>query len=144
MKRLVNSGAPILALFGTLLFCAAALADPPADVKAVYTAWDRAFNDHDAKRIAAIFTEDAVLIPPSHKIIKGSRAVENFFRGNFEIDVTSHNLELIEVVTSDTHTIVALAKWLAKFSGETFDGTVTHVFQKQPDGTLKIRLHTFN
>jgi len=121
-----------------------AVADPTADVKAVYAAWDRAFNDHDAKRIAAFFTEDAVLIPPSHKIIQGSGAVENFFSGNFDIDVNSHDLELIEVVTSDTHTIVALAKWSAKFSGETFAGTVTHVFQKQPDGTLKIRLHTFN
>jgi uncharacterized protein (TIGR02246 family) len=101
MKRLVNSGTSTLALCGILLFSAVALADPAADVKAVYAAWDTAFNDHDAKRIAALYTKDAVLVPPSHAIIKGSNAVEDFFRGNFDIEVASHNSEVVEVVASD-------------------------------------------
>ena len=45
--------------------------------------------------------------------------------------------------------IVAAAKWSAHgkdASGApaTFGGVATHVFEKQPDGSLKLKLHTFN
>jgi ketosteroid isomerase-like protein len=26
----------------------------------------------------------------------------------------------------------------------TFSGVATHIFEKQPDGSLKLKLHTFN
>jgi uncharacterized protein (TIGR02246 family) len=145
MKRLVNSGASILALCGALLFCSVALADPATDVKAVYAAWDTAFNDRDAKRVAALYTHDAVLISPSHTIIKGSGAVEDFFRSLFDVGVSSHNIQLVEVVASNADMIAAVAKWSASFNdGTSADVTVAHVFQKQPDGTLKLKLQTFN
>ena len=45
--------------------------------------------------------------------------------------------------------IVAAAKWSAQgkdASGApaSFGGVATHVFEKQADGTLKLKLHTFN
>src|SRR5262245_32169273 len=145
MKRLVSSGTSILALCGTLLFCAVALADPAADVKAVYTAWDAAFSARDAKRVAAFYTKDAVFVPQSHTIIKGSGALENFVQGLFDIGITSHRLELIEVVSSNTHMIIVLGKWSARLKDGTVDeGIVAQVFQKQPDGLLKIKFQIVN
>ena len=145
MKRLVSLGTSTLALCGALFFYAVALADPAADVKAVYAAWDAAFSARDAKRVAAFYTKDAVFVPQSHAIIKGSGAIENFVQGLFEIDITSHKLELIEVVTSNTRMIVVLGKWSARLKdGTADDGIVAQVFQKQPDGTLKIKLQIVN
>jgi ketosteroid isomerase-like protein len=40
-------------------------------VKAAYAAWDAAFNKGDAKGVAALYTEDSLLLPPSHDVIKG-------------------------------------------------------------------------
>jgi ketosteroid isomerase-like protein len=145
MKRLVSLGTSILVLCGTLLFHAVALADPAADVKAAYVAWDAAFSARDAKRVAAFYTNDAVFVPQSHAIIKGSAAVEDFVQGLFDIGITSHKLEVIEVVTSNAQTIVVLGKWSARLKdGTADDGIVAQVFQRQPDGSLKIKLQVVN
>ena len=64
--------------------------------------------------------------------------------------MTGHKLELIEVEGDGSdELIVAAAKWSAHgkdASGApaTFGGVATHVFEKQPDGSLKLKLHTFN
>jgi ketosteroid isomerase-like protein len=45
--------------------------------------------------------------------------------------------------------VIAAAKWSAAgkdASGKAtrFSGVVTHVFERQPDNSLKLKLHTFN
>jgi uncharacterized protein (TIGR02246 family) len=117
-------------------------------VKAAYAAWDAAFNKGDAKGVAALYTEDSLLLPPSHDVIKGPAGVEKFFAGLFANGVTGHKLELIEA-EGDGGLVAAAGKWSA--SGKdangapaTFGGIATHVFAKQPDGSLKLKLHTFN
>jgi len=145
MRRLVSSGTSILALCGTLLSCAVALADPADDVKAVYAAWDAAFSARDAKRVAAFYTRDAVFVPQSHTLIKGEGDIESFVQGLFDINITSHKLEFIEVVASDAQMIAVLGKWSARLKdGTTDDGIVAQVLQKQPDGSLKIKLQIVN
>ena len=121
-----------------------ALADSAADVKAVYAAWDAAFGARDAERIAAFYTKDAVFVPQSHKIIKGEGDIESFVQGLFDINITSHKFEFIEVVASDAHTIV-VGKWPVRLRGGTADdGIVAQVLQKQPNGSLKIKVQIVN
>ena len=62
--------------------------------------------------------------------------------------VTGHELELIEA-HDEGKTVYGAAKWSAKgkdFSGkdQPWGGLATYVFQRQDDGSLKIKLHTFN
>jgi uncharacterized protein (TIGR02246 family) len=118
------------------------------EVRTAYAAWDAAFNKSDAKLVAASYTEDALLLPPSHDIIKGPAGVEKFFAGLFANGVTGHKLELIEA-KGDAELVIAAAKWSAAgkdANGEpaTFSGTATHVFAKHAGGNLKLELHTFN
>ena len=61
--------------------------------------------------------------------------------------VTGHTLDIIEVTGKD-ELLINAAKWSAKgkdLKGQpaTFGGVATHVFQKQPDGSIKRKLHTF-
>ena len=122
-----------------------ALADSAADVKAVYAAWDAAFGARDAERIAAFYTKDAVFVPQSHTIIKGEGDIEGFVQGLFDINITAHKFEFIEVAASDAHTIVVLGKWSVRLrDGTADDGIVAQVLQKQPNGSLKIKLHIVN
>lgn len=119
-------------------------------VTAAYAAWDQAFNTGDPLKVCALYTDDAVLLPPTHDVMNGPAGVEKFFGGLFANGVTGHKLEVIDVIGGDDDKIViAAAKWSAQGkdasgSPTTFGGVATHVFERQPDGSLKLKLQTFN
>ena len=128
---------------------AAFAASTDEQVVAAYAAWDQAFNTGDASKVAAFYTDDAVFLPPTHDVVEGPAGVEKFFAGLFGNGVTGHKLELIEVTGDDDEMVVAAAKWSAQgkdASGApaTFGGVATHVFERESDGSLKLKLHTFN
>ena len=117
-------------------------------VKNAYSAWDAAFNSKDAKAVAAFYADDAYFLPPTHKVIEGPAGVAEFFTGLFSGGVTGHKLEIIEA-HGNGNLVYGAAKWSAsgkddKGQPATFAGVATHVFEKQPDGSLKLKLHTFN
>jgi ketosteroid isomerase-like protein len=113
-------------------------------VSAAYAAWDAAFNKGDPKAVAAFYTEDAVLLPPTHEVLKGPAEIAKFFAGLFGAGVTGHKLVLLEANGAGS-TVVAAARWSAKGKdGASLGGIATHEFVKQADGSLKLRLHTFN
>ena len=129
---------------GLLAPVAAHAASLDEQVKAAYTAWDAAFNKSDAKAVAAFYADDAVLLPPTHDVIKGPAEIEKFWAGLFGAGVTGHKLELIEA-NGDADMAVAAARWSAKGKdGASLGGIATHEFAKQADGSLKLRLQTFN
>jgi len=43
-----------------------------------------ALNARDAKAAAALYTEDAVLIPPGEPLVRGREAIEEYWRGAIE------------------------------------------------------------
>ena len=136
----------ISVLLAGLLVPAAAPAAASLDeqVKEAYAAWDAAFNKSDPKAVAAFYAEDAVLLPPTHDVVKGPAGVEKFFAGLFGAGVTGHKLELIEA-NGGEDLAVAAARWSAKGKdGASLGGIATQEFTRQADGSLKLRLHTFN
>jgi uncharacterized protein (TIGR02246 family) len=131
-----------------LLALTPAKADPADDVKAAYSAWDAAFNEADAKAIAAFYTEDAIFLPVTHEVVMGPGGVEKFFDGIFGMGATGHKLELIDA-QADGNLLVGTAKWSAngkddKGADQPWAGLATHVFEKQADGSFKLKVHTFN
>lgn len=147
MRRISLVVTTILVALGVPVGAFAASADE--QVIAAYAAWDQAFNTGDATKVAAFYTDDAVFLPPTHDVVEGPAGVERFFAGLFGNGVTGHKLELIEVTGADAEMVVAAAKWSASgkdASGAptTFGGVATHVFEREPDGSLKLKLHTFN
>ncbi|MFC3283494.1 YybH family protein [Litchfieldella rifensis] len=118
------------------------------DVSAAYAKWDATFNETDAESLASLYTEDTLFLPASHDIIKGPSGVEEFFAGLFANGVTGHKLELIEAI-NDGELVVSTAKWSAEGKDDAgapaaFSGIATHVFKKQDDGSLRLKVHTFN
>jgi uncharacterized protein (TIGR02246 family) len=121
---------------------------PADDVKTAYAAFNAAFAKGDAKAIAAFYTEDAVFLPPDHQVYKGPAGVEKFFTALFAGGARDHKLDLIEAYGSGD-LVFGAAKWSAmgKDSAgkdQPWGGLATHIFERQADGTLKIKLHTFN
>jgi uncharacterized protein (TIGR02246 family) len=144
MRDFIAPCISIVALYLSLAFTGMALADTATDVKAVYAAWDAAFNKGDAQAMAALYTDDAIILPPSHVVIKGRADVEKYISGLFEIGMASHQLELFEVTVDRAGTIAAIANWSIKHRGVPSEGFATSIFTKQPDGKLKIKLLMFN
>jgi uncharacterized protein (TIGR02246 family) len=70
----------------TIIFCclvlgaAPALAQDKATIERLNDAWTAAFNKGDAAAVAAMYTEDAYVLPPGAELIKGRAAIEGFWR----------------------------------------------------------------
>ena len=68
-------------LFGACLsISAAALAQDKATIEKLNNAWTAAFNKGDAQAVAAMYAEDAYVLPPGSDIVKGRAAIEAFWR----------------------------------------------------------------
>jgi uncharacterized protein (TIGR02246 family) len=73
----------ILALILCLALASAtsALAQTAASIQKLDDAWSDAFNKGDAAAVAAMYAEDAYLLPPGHDMVKGRAAIEAFWKG---------------------------------------------------------------
>jgi ketosteroid isomerase-like protein len=145
MRSIAPSATLGLLLLGPAIAIAA---DTTSDVATAYAAWDAAFNKGDAKALAATYAADAKLLPPTHAVISGPAEIEKFFAGLFANGVTGHNLALIEA-GGDGKVAFGAANWSARAKGadgasQDVGGIATHVFEQQADGSLKLKLHTFN
>jgi ketosteroid isomerase-like protein len=118
------------------------------DVAKAYQAWNESFNKGDAVALASAYLPDAKLLPPTHSVVSGTAEIERFFASLFQSGVTSHKLDVIEA-GGDGRFIYGTARWSAAGKGtdgsaQSLGGFATHVFERQDDGSLKLRLHTFN
>jgi ketosteroid isomerase-like protein len=138
----------VLALCLVFVSATSALADAKSDVTAAYAAWDAAFNKGDAKAVASAYLANAKLLPPTHEVMTGPSEIEKFFAGLFANGVTEHKLVLIEA-GGDEKIVYATANWSAEGkakdgAAQSIGGIATHIFERQGDNSLKLRLHTFN
>jgi uncharacterized protein (TIGR02246 family) len=70
----------IMLLGVCLCVATAALAQDKATIAKLNDAWVAAFNKGDAQAVAAMYTEDAYVLPPGSDIVKGRAAIEAFWR----------------------------------------------------------------
>jgi uncharacterized protein (TIGR02246 family) len=118
------------------------------DIGNAYEDWNEAFNCRDARAVASLYTENAKLLPPTHDVIEGRRAIEEFWAGLLKAGVTGHRLELI-TAQGDQRGGVGAARWSAKGQGsdgqeQTFNGSAVHVFERRQGGGLKLSLQIWN
>jgi uncharacterized protein (TIGR02246 family) len=71
-----------IAFFGGCLVLAAAtaFAQDKATIEKLNDAWTAAFNKGDAQAVAAMYADDAYVLPPGSDIVKGRAAIEAFWR----------------------------------------------------------------
>jgi uncharacterized protein (TIGR02246 family) len=83
-----------LTLFLALASAGSALAQTAASIQKLDDAWSDAFNKGDAAAVAAMYAEDAYLLPPDHDMVKGRAAIKAFWK-----DASQHlgNAKLVVV-----------------------------------------------
>jgi uncharacterized protein (TIGR02246 family) len=70
----------IVVIIGCLSVGSPALAQNKATIEKLNDVWTAAFNKGDAAAVAALYTEDAYVLPPGSAMVKGRAAIEAFWR----------------------------------------------------------------
>ena len=76
--RAVAMVASVASIAGFAHAASAASADETA-IRAQTTSWSKAYNGGDAKAVAALYAEDALLLPPGAAGVSGRAAILEFF-----------------------------------------------------------------
>ena len=68
-------------IFACFFFAAGRVAaQSKATIQEAGDKWAQAFNKGDAKALAAMYTEDAYVLPPGANMVHGRSAIETFWR----------------------------------------------------------------
>ncbi len=82
-----------------VLMAASAFTTSAADMPPVPTSPEKfatAFNNGDAASVAALYTEDGMLLPPDAKMVNGRQNIQTFWQGAFDAGVTGITIEIVE------------------------------------------------
>lgn len=111
-------------------------------------AWLDAFNRPRIENFTDMYTADAVVMPPGGKPIQGPQAIVEWWGSRYKAGAREHTFEILET-RDDGKLAYQSAQWTAvivKDSGERtpYTGNSLRVFEKQPDGAWKIKVHIYN
>ncbi len=112
-------------------------------IEAINAAFDDAYNRGDAAAIASDYIEDCAVLAPNQPTVRGRQAIEALFKGLIEEVGGTVSHEIVEVV--DAGDMAYHWGTYSLESGEVSDvGKVVEIFNRQADGSWKIRLSIFN
>ena len=80
---------------------APALAQDKATIEKLNAAWMAAFDKGDAAAVAAMYTEDAYVLPPGGEMVKGRAAIETFWRQAAQ-QMTDAKLTIVDLLPLGT------------------------------------------
>ncbi len=81
-----------------------------AEIEAVNEEFIAALNGGDAAGIAALYTEDAILLPPNSEMLEGREAVQAFWQGGMDMGIKEGKLET-EVVEAQGNAAYEVGKY---------------------------------
>jgi uncharacterized protein (TIGR02246 family) len=82
LKKISWIAVGIVVFVGAMASFANAASPANADeaaIRAQSTSWERAYNGNDAKAVAALYAEEALLLPPGASSVSGRAAILEFF-----------------------------------------------------------------
>jgi ketosteroid isomerase-like protein len=120
----------------------------PTALKANHYNWQ--YDSIIGKTIELIdmYTDDAIIIPPTSEILTGTTAIKGFWDEILKGGVSEYVIDTINLHI-DGNTAHQTAYWQAHLTaanGEIiqFDGTMTNVLERQENGQWKISMQSWN
>lgn len=120
----------------------------PAKIDSINDNWSRALSQGDSADLGRFYTPDAVVLPPSSEILASYDAIKGYWDGLHKIGVNNYSIYDVNLkIEGDFAYQTAL--WEAKRitpegNSIEFDGNLSNVFERQPDGSWKIKLQSWN
>jgi uncharacterized protein (TIGR02246 family) len=126
----------------------AMLAQGRAQVDEVNRRFMEAFERGDAASVAALYAEDAVVLPPDAPMISGRAAIEEFWRGLMAAGVRGVDLVTLRLGGSGDmmHEVGRATITIQPESGETNTQHVKYavVWERDPAGGLALAVDIWN
>ena len=124
-------------------------AEIEAAIGEVREAYIAAQNAGDAAALAALFTDDAVLMPPNAPAVSGKEAIQSYLQSQndqFSFELAASQAEVAAAgdwaFSRGTHTVNLNPKAAGKAVEDS--GKYLNILKRQPDGSWKIARHTWN
>ena len=150
MNTLLKSLTTLLGL--TLSMNALAIVNYPtvlkADLKANPFNWQYDTNIGQTVELTNMYTDEAILIPPTGEILTGPDAIKDYWAEVRNGGVSEYTIDTINLHI-DGNIAHQSAYWQAHYMGANgepvyFDGAMTNVLERQGNGQWKIRMQTWN
>jgi ketosteroid isomerase-like protein len=141
-----------LLLFGSVLAGAFAANATVADdlrqeVETLNARWNAAFNRGDVDALTAMYTADAIVMPPNRTLTSPAQ-IRSLWRDQVISGYREFRIEVVDV-RQEGNLIYEVGVWSATASTPNgaerhYGGNLVNIFERQADGVLKSRLHTWN
>lgn len=110
--------------------------------------FSEAFNRGDAAGVAALYTEDATLLPPYSEAVQGKQGVQEFFDTGIKMGQTDLAMTIVDVGGSGD-TAYEIGRYTIKIQPEGQEtmadtGKYVVVWKRQADGIWKLHLDIWN
>ena len=125
-----------------------AVADEAGAINALNSKWDVAINKGDTRQLVSLYTDNAVMMPPSSEILTDQNAIKNYWDALREVGIDVYAINTVDLrINGDTAYQTVL--WEATRNAADgnviqFDGNMSNVLERQKDGTWKIKLQSWN
>lgn len=123
------------------------------DLRAIMEAdnarWLAAYNTNTPTAFAAIYTQDAVVLPPGQQPVEGRHAITQFWTDRLKPgNRKDHTFEIVSI-RQDGRYAYQVARWtldIINTMGTTtkVSGNTVRIFERQPDGAWLTKVHIFN
>jgi ketosteroid isomerase-like protein len=146
MKTLYTLCSALLGL--SLSVNALAGTDYPTAIRTSDLGWEFASISGQTVRLLDMYTENAIVIPPTSEILSDPSAIEGYWAEVMASGVSEYVIDTVNLhVEGDVAHQTAL--WQASIMTEDgnvihFDGAMTNVLERQDDGLWKIRMQSWN
>ncbi len=117
-------------------------------IEAGNTKFLEAFNQGDAAAVAALYTDDATLMPPNSDMIQGRHGIQDFWHTGIQGGLKDLSLTTVEVRASgDTAYEIGTVSLTAQPKGQDpvrVSGKYVVLWQRNPDGSWKLHVDIWN
>lgn len=134
-----------------LIFASTSLSarsDTVSEITALNSDMVKRFEDGEITQMVDLYARDAVMLPPSSEILSNQEDIKRYWDNLRKIGVYDYSIYAINH-DIEGNVAYATALWEAKrkvANGDviTMDGNISNVYEKQDDGSWKIRLQSWN
>jgi ketosteroid isomerase-like protein len=112
------------------------------------TRWDDAFNSQQPTVVAALYDDEATVMPSGAAPVTGGKAIVEFWRNLIGQGVVDHKIDIADTVV-EGNLAMQRGFWSAAAVNEAgerqvFKGSLQLVFRRQIDGHWKTYTHIWN